>query len=133
MKKKKKADGRMKSNGKSLSRCASIWTQAVFWQIYYSRPVLNFELCSPIYRRKTFALHSLKCFLMSSIRTYSFFAVAVEKEKHGKRFRLSTQSLPFAKIHPTQATCDFLSFPTENSRKTPPNIPFITGLILKLK
>lgn len=34
--------------------CPSIWTQAVFWQIYYSRPVLNFELCSSIYRRKCF-------------------------------------------------------------------------------
>lgn len=51
-----KADGDEKHE--SLSRCAfvarSIWTQAVFWQIYYSRPVLNFELCASIYRRNCF-------------------------------------------------------------------------------
>lgn len=40
----------MKKQEKVFSVCVaarSVWTQAVFWQIYYSRPVLNFELCSP--------------------------------------------------------------------------------------
>lgn len=49
-----KADGDESLASLSVCVFVSIWTQAVFWQIYYSRPVLNFELCASIYRRKCF-------------------------------------------------------------------------------
>lgn len=56
----------------------SVWTQAVFWQIYYSRPVLNFELCASIYRRKCFT--PSHC-LMSFSAQFFFRASRMETRK----------------------------------------------------
>lgn len=68
----------MKSMEKVVSRCVSvsIWTQAVFWQIYYSRPVLNFELCSSIYRRNCFT----PSHCLMSFSAHFLLLLTVEKE-----------------------------------------------------
>jgi hypothetical protein len=66
-----------------LGVCLSIWTQAVFWQIYYSRPVLNFELCASIYRRNCFT--PSQCLM--SFSAHFLLLLNVEKsEKTRKTF-----------------------------------------------